>query len=111
MPSEAWLTVPAGTVGEAVLRRTVRALCAPTRLGIDRVDDIAIVCEELLARSSGEVTFRFRVDDGSVEVGTPLLGAEGVGDVSPIVSALATAVRRSSGDVAGEAYLEVTLAA
>ena len=42
--SEVQLRVPSGPLGDAVLRRVVRALAASTALPIDRVDDLAIIC-------------------------------------------------------------------
>ncbi len=104
--TDTWLTVSPGPVGFAVLRRTVHALCAGTSLPIDRVDDVAIVCEELLGRAGVQLAFRFRLTPGRVEVAVPL-PAPGL-TAGPIVTALATEVGASDGD---GAMLQVALAA
>lgn len=103
---ENWLTVAPGAVGFAVLRRTVHALCAGTSLPLDRVDDVAIVCEELLGRAGVQLAFRFRVTPSRVEVAVPL-PAPGL-TAGPIVSALATELAATEGD---GAMLQVALAA
>ncbi len=88
------LQVPKGPVGQSVLRRTVRAVCAGTALPLDRVDDLMIICDELLARGDAEeMTFTF------------LCGADGIGvqvpirDAGPIVGVLASEIDLGTDEV------------
>lgn len=103
---ETSLRVPVDAVGQSVLRRTVRAVCASVALPLDRVDDLILVCEELLSRSVHEVTFRFRGEVDRVDVAVPA-GALGQ-DAGPIVAALASRLETVSDP---EPHLVVTIGA
>ncbi len=95
MGDEITLRVSPGDVGQNVLRRTVRAVCAPTTLPLDRVDDLLIICDELLAREGGDGTFTLTALGDGVQVTV----AE-VDDPGPIVTALSSSVATADGRLA-----------
>lgn len=86
------LQVPKGPVGQSVLRRTVRAVCASTVLPLDRVDDLMIICDELLARAdTDEMTFTFLCGTDGIGVEVPIR------DAGPIVAVLASEIDHQAG--------------
>lgn len=91
--SDVTIRVPRGAVGQNVLRRTVRALCAQTPLPLDCVDDLILICDELLARSPDDQTFTFSTNGDTIQV-----SLEGM-DIGPVVSALASEVTTVAGRV------------
>lgn len=94
MGDEITLRVSPGDVGQNVLRRTVRAVCAPTTLPLDRVDDLLIICDELLAREGWDGTFTLTALGDGVQVT--------VAEVDPglIVTALSSSVTTADGRLA-----------
>ena len=94
MSDEITLRVPPSEVGQNVLRRTIRAVCAPTTLPLDRVDDLLIICDELLARDGWEGTFTLRALSDGVQVTVPDL------EPGPIVTALSSFVAADQGRLA-----------
>ncbi|HRC06754.1 MAG TPA: hypothetical protein PLV41_00965 [Miltoncostaeales bacterium] len=92
--SEITLRVDPGEVGQNVLRRTVRAVCAPTTLPLDRVDDLLIICDELLAHDGWDRAFTLTALTDGVRVIVREM------DAGPIVPALASSVVTDDGQLA-----------